>query len=338
MTNLIFSAFFFGAGSILLFGINHFWLHKSLRETGVPTLLVYFATILNWIGLAIVVAVRLDVGCSALSGECYAEGYYPDYDTLYALVTVSTLATNTVSCLFVIVDLVNIFRSRSSATSDQNVDSSNNAERVLRLPRKGFSEKESINYTIVQNDDGKPLMSMSQDDLEILKTNLKGQHSPEQMSSHFKEMQRLLDQQDTLNDQISENTDNLEIFETKLSELSSQVSRLKLRMALNDLLTEYVGMSDRYTVLIGLPNSDIKASGRRVAILRSQVHLLEVMKVFTDQLCDTSLWSTFDDWWKGAATLRNQYYDLFNKHLDRWELEKSFEVEWIKYVAEKEED
>ena len=92
-----------GLGPLVLLGINQFLLRRSLRTTSVITLFIYGATILNWIGLLVVAVVRRSVGCTTLIGECYAEGYYPDFDLLYMLVASSSLMMNLLSAILIVV-------------------------------------------------------------------------------------------------------------------------------------------------------------------------------------------------------------------------------------------
>lgn len=94
---------FCGLGALVLFGINQFLLRRSLKSTSVITLFIYGATILNWIGLLVVAVVRRSVGCTTLIGECYTQGYYPDYDLLYMLVSSSSLMMNLLSAILIVV-------------------------------------------------------------------------------------------------------------------------------------------------------------------------------------------------------------------------------------------
>ena len=94
---------FCGFGALILFSINQFLFGRSLRSTSVVTLLIYGVTILNWIGLLVVAVVRRSVGCTTLIGECYAKGYYPDFDLLYMLVASSSLMMNLLSAILIVV-------------------------------------------------------------------------------------------------------------------------------------------------------------------------------------------------------------------------------------------
>jgi hypothetical protein len=90
---------------LILFAVNQFLLKKTIRDSSLLSWIVYGATVLNLMGLMTVAFVRTSVGCRALAGECYAEGYYPNFDMLYILTTLSSLLISVV-CVILIVSIL----------------------------------------------------------------------------------------------------------------------------------------------------------------------------------------------------------------------------------------
>lgn len=85
------------SGPAVLFAVNQFLLKKTIRNTSLLSWIVYGATVLNLMGLMMIAFVRTSVGCRALAGECYADGYYPDFDMLYLLILSSSVFVTLVS-------------------------------------------------------------------------------------------------------------------------------------------------------------------------------------------------------------------------------------------------
>ena len=100
------------SGPAVLFAVNQFLLKKTIRNTSLLSWIVYGVTVLNLMGLMIVAFVRTSVGCRALTGECYAEGYYPDVDTLYILTTLSSLLICLISIVLILINIGRMIWSR----------------------------------------------------------------------------------------------------------------------------------------------------------------------------------------------------------------------------------
>ena len=206
----------------------------------------------------------------------------------------------------------------------------------LELPRKDFSAKESIDYSITHDADGNRLISMSEDDLETLKANILGHHTPESRTNHFDEIEHLLKKRDWLKDEFAKTYDQSEEIREKYNALEI-TEKLAITTVKRSFENEFAEMLNRLSVLMDIRDVDLKASERSVAILKSEVALLETVRDYWWKLNSLDLCFELEDWITQANEIRQRFYVALEEHLDTWKCREEMETAWKKYQDNKAE-
>lgn len=206
----------------------------------------------------------------------------------------------------------------------------------LELPRKDFSTKDSIDYSIAQDTDGNRVISMSEDDVETLKANILGRHTPESQTKHFDEIEHLLKKRDWLKDEFSKTYDQSEEIREKYNALEI-TEKLAITTVKRSFENEFAEMLNRLSVLMDIRDVDLKASERSVAILKSEVALLEIVRDYWWKLNSLYLCFELEDWITQANEIRQRFYVALEEHLDTWKCREEMETAWKKYQDNKAE-
>lgn len=208
------------------------------------------------------------------------------------------------------------------------------ADAKLELPRKDFSTKDSIDYSIAQDTDGNRLISMSEDDLEALKANILGRHTPESQTKHLDEIEHLLKKRDWLKDEFSKTYDQSAEIREKYNALEI-TEKLAITTVKRSFENEFAEMLNRYSVLMDIRDIDLRASERSVAILKSEVALLEIVRDYWWKLNSLYLCFELEDWITQANEIRQRFYVALEEHLDTWKCREEMETAWKKYQDDK---
>lgn len=208
------------------------------------------------------------------------------------------------------------------------------ADAKLELPRKDFSAKDSIDYSTTHDADGNRLISMSEDDLESLKANILGHHSPESRTKHFDEMKHLLKKSDWLYDEFSKTYEQSNETRERYNALEI-TEKLAITTVKRSFENEFAEMLNRLSVLMDIRDVDLKASERSVAILKSEVALLEIVRDYWWKLNSLYLCFELEDWMTQANEIRQRFYLALEEHLDTWKCREEMEKAWENYQDDK---